>query len=144
VFTNLNGDPMAPDRLSRTVKKLAADAGLPPARLHDLRRGAATLALAAGVDLRTVQDMPGQCSIALTAGTCISVLPEVARNAAEKVAALILRGGCLVPGTKPQRRRHRRRVESRRHDRPRPWRRSGARPGRQIGRAPRRSRAGPR
>jgi len=28
VFTNLNGDPMAPDRLTRMFKKLAAEAGL--------------------------------------------------------------------------------------------------------------------
>lgn len=109
MFTGLNGHPMAPDRLSRTFKKLAADAGLPPVRLHDLRHGAATLALAAGVDLRTVQDQLGHCSIVLTADTYISVLPEVARVAAEKVAALILRAGCLVPGTGRQ--RHRRRVK---------------------------------
>jgi hypothetical protein len=44
VFTGLNGDPMAPDRLTRTFKNLAAQAGLPPVRLHDLRHGAATLA----------------------------------------------------------------------------------------------------
>ena len=43
-FTNLNGDPMAPDRLTRTFRQLAAEAGLPPVRLHDLRHGAATLA----------------------------------------------------------------------------------------------------
>ncbi len=48
VFTNLNGAPMGPDRLTRTFKTLAAQAGLPPVRLHDLRHGAATLALAAG------------------------------------------------------------------------------------------------
>ena len=64
VFTNLNGDPMAPDRLTRAFKKLAADAGLPPIRLHDLWHGAATLALAARVDLRTVQDMLCHSSIA--------------------------------------------------------------------------------
>jgi len=46
-FTNLNGDPMAADRLSRNFTKLADEAGLPPIRLHDLRHGAATLALAA-------------------------------------------------------------------------------------------------
>ena len=40
VFTCLNGDPMAPDRLTRTFKKLTALAGLPPIRLHDLRHGA--------------------------------------------------------------------------------------------------------
>lgn len=32
VITNLNGDPMAPDRLSRTFRKLASEAGLPPIR----------------------------------------------------------------------------------------------------------------
>ena len=32
VFTNLNGDPMAPDRLTRIFKKLATQAGLPPVR----------------------------------------------------------------------------------------------------------------
>jgi integrase len=88
---------MAPDRLTRTFAALAGQAGLPPVRLHDLRHGAATLALAAGVDLRTVQDQLGHCSIVLTADTYTSVLPEVASAAAEKVAALILRG--RMPGT---------------------------------------------
>jgi hypothetical protein len=72
---------------------------MPPIRLHDLRHGAATLALAAGVDLRVVQDMLGHCSIVLTADTYTSVLPDVARKAAEQVAALVLRAGRLVPGT---------------------------------------------
>jgi integrase len=84
VFTNLNGDPMAPDRLTRTFRKLTAQAGLPPVRLHDLRHGAATLALAAGVDLRVVQDMLGHSSIVLTADTYTSVLPAVAHTAAER------------------------------------------------------------
>jgi len=45
--------------VTRIFKKLAAQTGLPPVRLHDLRHGAATLALAAGVDLRVVQEMLG-------------------------------------------------------------------------------------
>jgi len=100
VFANLNGEPMAPDRLSRTFKALAAEAGLPPVRLHDLRHGAATLALAAGVDLRTVQEMLGHSSIVLTADTYTSVLPDVARTAAEKVAVLILKS--RLPGPRHQ------------------------------------------
>jgi hypothetical protein len=38
-------------------------------------------------------------SIVLTADTYTSVLPEVARNAAEDIATLIIAAGCLVPGT---------------------------------------------
>jgi Phage integrase family len=99
VFTCLNGDPMAPDRLSRTFRRLSGEAGLPPVRLHDLRRGAATLALAAVADLKVVQDMLGHSSIVLTADTYTSVLPEVAHKVAEDVATLIIQAGCLVPGT---------------------------------------------
>ena len=99
VFTCLNGDPMAPDRLSRTFRRLSDEAGLPPVRLHDLRHGAATLALAAGADLKVVQDMLGHSSIVLTADTYTSVLTEVARKAAEDIATLIIAAGCLVPGT---------------------------------------------
>ncbi len=59
VITRLNGDPFGPDRLSHYFRQLSAAAGLPPIRLHDLRRGAA--------------------SLALSARTYTSVLPEVAR-----------------------------------------------------------------
>ncbi|HLQ56748.1 MAG TPA: hypothetical protein VK162_21055 [Streptosporangiaceae bacterium] len=96
------------------------------------------------MDLRTVQDMLGHSSIVLTADTYTSVLPDVARTAAEKVAALIIKAGCLVPGTRRHRRRQARRPQRRRHDRPSSARRCRAHPGRQIGRPRRRSRARPR
>jgi Phage integrase family len=98
---------MAPDWLTRYFRQLSDAAGLPPIRLHDLRHGAASLALpvkGAGADLKVVQDMLGHSSIVLSADTYISVLPEVARETAEAIATLIIKAGCLVPGT--QRRRH--------------------------------------
>jgi len=104
VFTGLNGDPLAPDRLTRMFKALAAEAGLPPIRLHDLRHGAASLALSAGTDLKVVQDMLGHSSIVLTADTYTSVLPDIARKAAEDTANLIIEAGCLIPGTNRRRR----------------------------------------
>ncbi|TYC10515.1 site-specific integrase [Actinomadura syzygii] len=99
VFTGLNGDPLAPERLTRLFRDLVAEHGLPPVRLHDLRHGAATLALAAGVELKVVQDMLGHSSIVLTADTYTSVLPEVAQRAAERTAKHLLKAGQLVPGT---------------------------------------------
>jgi integrase len=94
---------MAPDRLTRTFRALSGQAGLAPVRLHALRHGAASLALAAGVDLRLVQDVLGLSSIVLTADTYISVVPELAFDAAGRIAALIIEAGCLVPGTRRRR-----------------------------------------
>ncbi|SIO89858.1 integrase family protein [Nocardiopsis sp. JB363] len=91
VFTALRGGALAPERLSRLFRKLNTESGLPPVRLHDLRHGAATLALAAGVELKVVQAMLGHASIVLTADTYSTVLPQVAREAAERTAWLVLR-----------------------------------------------------
>ncbi|HEY1155118.1 MAG TPA: tyrosine-type recombinase/integrase, partial [Arthrobacter sp.] len=49
VFTQANGDRLHPQHVSDQVLWLAYLAGLPPIRLHDLRHGAASLMLAAGV-----------------------------------------------------------------------------------------------
>ena len=62
---------------------------MPPVTFHGLRHGAATLALAAGTDLKVVQDQLGHSTIVLTADTYTSVLPETARTAAERTAALL-------------------------------------------------------
>jgi integrase len=80
-----------PDFVTRRFKEVIAQAGLPPVRLHDLRHGAATLALAGGADIKTVQAMLRHSTIVLTADTYTSVLPQVARDAAEAAAALVPR-----------------------------------------------------
>jgi hypothetical protein len=59
--------------------------------------------------------MLGHSSIVLTADTYTSVLPEVARNAAEDIASLIIAAGCLVPGTKERRRPSWRKLRRRAH-----------------------------
>jgi hypothetical protein len=68
-------------------------AGLPPIRLHDLRHGAATLLLAAGHDMKVVQETLGLSSITIAADTYTSVLPQLARKSAEDVATLIRPAG---------------------------------------------------
>jgi integrase len=50
VFTTPDGEPLRPDYLTGRFRQLVAASGQPPIRLHDLRHGAATLALAAHTD----------------------------------------------------------------------------------------------
>ncbi|WUV56489.1 tyrosine-type recombinase/integrase [Amycolatopsis sp. NBC_01480] len=73
--------------------------------MHDLRHGAATLALAAGADMKTVQNMLRHSSITVTADTYTTVLPEVALAAAEATAKIIPRTATrrlgLVSGASP-------------------------------------------
>jgi len=91
-FVRPDGQPWHPNSVSRRFRRLIADAGLPPVRLHDLRHGAATLALAAGVDLKVVQATLGHSTMKLTADTYTSVLPQLAQAAAEAIASIIPRG----------------------------------------------------
>ncbi|HEV2633817.1 MAG TPA: tyrosine-type recombinase/integrase [Actinocrinis sp.] len=93
VFTYSDGRPLAPDALTRLFAKLVTRSGLPPIRLHDLRHGAATLALSAGADLKVVSTMLGHSSIQLTADTYTSVLPDTAHKAAEDTATLLAEVG---------------------------------------------------
>jgi integrase len=109
VFTTKTGKPFGPDRVTRLFRKLVADAGLPPVTLHGLRHGAATLALAAGTDLKVVQDQLGHSTVVLTADTYTSVLPETARTAADSAAAFLFCAGDPAAGRKPAARRARKR-----------------------------------
>lgn len=99
VFTRANGSWVQPDWLTDHFDRLVRRSGLPPIRLHDLRHGAATLALAAGVDMKVVQEMLDHASYALTSDTYTSVLPEVARAAAEAAAKLVPRTSGLTSGS---------------------------------------------
>ncbi|MEU4424833.1 tyrosine-type recombinase/integrase [Actinoplanes sp. NPDC024001] len=91
VFTKATGEWLQPDWLSDHFDRLVRLSSLPPIRLHDLRHGAATVALAAGTDMKVVQEMLGHSTLMLTSDTYTSVLPEVAREAAEAAARLIPR-----------------------------------------------------
>jgi hypothetical protein len=99
VFTAEDGAALVPDHVSRLFARLLTEADLPPVRLHDLRHGAATLALAGGANLKVVSEMLGHSTIAITADTYTSVLPEVAREVAEAAVRLVPRRTSVVhPG----------------------------------------------
>lgn len=104
VFTNADGSPLNPDYLTRRFRYLVGQSGLPPLRLHDLRHGAATLAHAAGADLKTVQEQLGHTSIVLTADTYTSVLMIMHFKIAEATARLVLTAASKNPGRRYGRR----------------------------------------
>jgi integrase len=90
VFTSPLGAPLNPDYLTRRFRQLVTRSGLPQVRLHDLRHGAASLAHAAGADLKTVREQLGHTSIVLTGDTYTSVLMQLHFKTAEATARLVL------------------------------------------------------
>jgi hypothetical protein len=105
VFTNAEGSPLNPDYLTRRFRYLVRQSGLPPVRLHDLRHGAATVAHAAGADLKTDQEQLGHTSIVLTADTYTSVLMILHFKIAEATARLVLAAASKNPGRRYHRRK---------------------------------------
>jgi integrase len=91
VCTEPDGSPLHPAKLTDAFHAIAEAAELPPVRLHDLRHGAATLMLAAGANLKVVQELLGHSTIAVTADTYAHVLPELARDTAEAAASIVPR-----------------------------------------------------
>jgi integrase len=98
LFTYADGRPIKPEYLTHRFHQLIKKLDLPPIRLHDLRHGAATLALAAHTDLKVIQQMLGHTSIVTTADTYTSVLPEIAHHAAQATADMILDAARSLPG----------------------------------------------
>ena len=85
VFTNRNGGPVDPGAMHEDFKVVLRRAGLPNMRLHDLRHSAASLLLAQGVALRTIMELLGHSTIALTANTYGHSSREMVADAAAKM-----------------------------------------------------------
>jgi hypothetical protein len=87
-----------PTPTGRRVSRCAM-AGLPRIRLHDLRHSYASAGLAAGVELKVIQERLGHSSIATTADLYVHVPPQVDQQAADRTAEYIF-GASLVPRRK--------------------------------------------
>jgi integrase len=91
VFAREDGNPLSPEHVTKRFRRLVAQTGLPPQRLHDLRHGRASLLLASGADLAVVSKMLGHSSYAITADTYAHLLDGMGRQAANAADALVLR-----------------------------------------------------
>jgi integrase len=100
MFAYADGRPVRPEYLTHRFSTLIKEFDLPPIRLHDLRHGAATLALASHTDLKVIQQMLGHSSIVTTADTYTSVLPETAHRAAQATADMVIKAASAAPGAR--------------------------------------------
>jgi integrase len=96
VFCRVDGGPLHPERFTRTFTTRVRQLGLPPIRLHDLRHGWATLALASGVHPKVVQERLGHANIGITLDIYSHVTEGLHTDAAERVAAAIFGGADSV------------------------------------------------
>lgn len=89
VFCRENGTLLHPNEITHTFSRLVAQAGLPKIRLHDVRHSAVTAMLRSGVPVKVVAERVGHASTSFTQDVYASVLPDMQRDAAERLAAAI-------------------------------------------------------
>lgn len=90
VFCTTNGTPIHPRNFTRKFYSLRKTARLSSdINLHALRHTFATRLLEEGESLKTVQELLGHSDISVTANVYTHVLPEIKRNAANKINTLL-------------------------------------------------------
>lgn len=91
VFTTAEGKPLHGTEVTHLFQRLLKEAGLPRQRFHDLRHACASLLLAQGEHPRVVMETLGHSTIALTMNTYSHVMPQLQREAAIKMDAMLTR-----------------------------------------------------
>lgn len=85
VFTDEVGGHYAIHTFYKRFKKIAADIGRPDARPHDLRHTAATVAIASGADVKSVQDMLGHATASFTLNVYAHTSEQMMKDTAERM-----------------------------------------------------------
>ncbi len=88
VFTTGTGTALEPRGVDRAWERVCARAGVPRVRLHDLRHACASYLLAAGVDLKTVQQTLRHAHSSTTQ-MYLHALEEVPRSGADAMDGII-------------------------------------------------------
>lgn len=91
VFANRTGGPTQARRVIEQFHTALTNAGMRRIRFHDLRHSCATLLLVQGVSPRVVMEVLGHSEIALTMNAYSHVVPELQREAAERMQLILER-----------------------------------------------------
>lgn len=89
VFTNAFGRNLCAQTVYLHFKKLAAAAGVPATRFHDLRHSYAVAALRSGDDIKTVQENLGHHTAAFTLDTYAHVTEKMRQESARLMDSFI-------------------------------------------------------
>lgn len=84
VFTTRKGTPLDGPRLTRQLKVVLAQAGLPPRRWHDLRHSCGSILAAQSVPVSEIQSILGHAQVSTTM-VYVHSLSEAQRQAAQKM-----------------------------------------------------------
>lgn len=91
VFTNGLGGAIHGPHVTREFQRHLAAAGLPRIPFHALRHTAASLMLVLGTDIKVIQRVLGHSNIRTTGETYTHVLPELLRDAADRMDEVLTR-----------------------------------------------------
>ena len=89
IFTTMAGTPLSSAVVTHRFQEILAAADLPRQKFHDLRHAAASFMLVQGVALRVVMEVLGHSDIAVTANTYSHVMPDLQRDATDRVGMLL-------------------------------------------------------
>lgn len=87
VFTDGDGTPLRPSRVSDEFRRLVNVLDVPVIRLHDLRHTHASLLLAQGAPMKLVSERLGHAKIAMTMDTYAHLLPAMDSEATARFDA---------------------------------------------------------
>jgi integrase len=90
IFCQANGKPLHPSDVRKDFHRILKAAGLPRIRFHDLRHSCATLRLAAGDNLKIVQELLGHASAAFPLSVYGHVVPGLQEQSTRALEARLL------------------------------------------------------
>ena len=85
VFTDESGGHYAIHTFYKRFKAIAASIGRPDARPHDLRHTAATVAIASGADIKSVQDLLGHATASFTLNVYAHTSEQMMKDTAARM-----------------------------------------------------------
>lgn len=89
VFPSMTGTPFHHSNLTKSYKRILQTAELSGFRMYDLRHSCATLLLSSGENAKIIQERLGHASVVLTLDTYSHVLPEMQKQASEKLEKML-------------------------------------------------------